>query len=282
MSSAGVGWRGAPAYAMVVAGLLVMMAPAGRRRPRRRFRCRRRDPRALGSAHVAHYPGEHRDAGARRARQRVQHPARPGPRPRRRLLPRRPRAAPPGFAPTARHVRSAGDGAGRGARGRPARARLGQRQPGVERSRTARLPRPPRVPPSRMADDPARPRARTLGHRAREPGLRRRLARWTRNISTEVEGLYSSRSCRPPPPTPKRSSRHRPPLRRWTASISTTPLSERALRLQQGRDRRVPRRSSASGSATTCAASSTRARWWIRWPTPTRSPITGAASASRA
>ena len=132
----------------------------------------------------------------------VQHLARPGARPRRRLLQRRHRAARRGAPAPAGQLRSARNRPHLSARGGPSGARLGQRQPGVERGRSADRARAPRLSPPRVADGAARHRpGRRQGRRptalptsaSSRAGHARRLA--------SSKGSTPRRSPRPPPTT---------------------------------------------------------------------------------
>ena len=107
-----------------------------------------------------------------------------------------PRAA--DLAATAGHLRSAGDRSRQSPRRRPARARVGERQPRVERLGPADRADAPRPPSSRVADGAARSRAGTVEGAGREPGVCRQDraldARADDGPASQqsLEGLYTS------------------------------------------------------------------------------------------
>ena len=180
--------------------------------------------RAVGSAHDAHVAGGDRDDGGGGEGRRLQHPARSGARPRRRVFPERASSRAPaslGAQPSFDPLRG---GHREGARCRAARARVGQRQPGRQRERAAGGARPRRLPSSRVADGSATRSPRSWpAVDPRSPGYLGRLARYVTRASRRARGTLSVAGV-----AALRAAydvgraRHRRALRRSTASISTT------------------------------------------------------------
>ena len=149
-----------------------------------------------------------RHARAHRTRAWVQHAARAGARPRRRVLHEQPRATRRRSSATTRWLRSAGHRADAAHAAGLARARVGQRQLRLERRGHAERPDAHRPPPSRVADGAARPRAGAVarfrkrarrtsascrgGRGHRRPWLRLRPALSRRVSQQSLEGLYTS------------------------------------------------------------------------------------------
>ena len=110
------------------------------------------------------------------------------------------------------------------ARGGPARSRLGQCQPGVERGGPADRARTPRLPPSRMADGAARHRTGARAHRAATARPTSAGSRAGRARSSTRSKDCTRRRSMPEAGAARRIGRprHRAPVRRSTASISIT------------------------------------------------------------
>ena len=175
----------------------------------RRTRLPERSSRTLGAPHLAGVAGKHRVARAIGPRSRVQHVARTGARARRRVLQQRHRAARDRApAPTGR-LRSARNRPHVSARCGTSGARLDQRQPGVERGRSAYCARSPRQQAPRVADGAARDRAGRREGRGRQPCLRRQ--------ARAVDARADRRARRPL----RVSDRSRPPPTTFRASCGT-------------------------------------------------------------
>ena len=124
----------------------------------------------------------------------------------------------------------------------PARARVDQRQPRVERRRSAGRARAPRLPASAVAHGAARHRAGDGHDRSREPGVRRQARaldahavgrdRGALRVADRARGGRLHRVDR---------RRHRAPLRPRRRALRLRALPHRALRLQRRRHPRVPR-----------------------------------------
>ena len=149
-----------------------------------------------------------------------------------------------------RVVRSAGHRPRRGARRGPARPRVGQRQPGLERRGSARsrathiVYRHPEwlMVPRDLAQELSRDQGR------RVPAYVGKLARWTRT-QPSVEGLYASPISPRPPTTSTRSSAI------WCARYDVDGVHldyarypSGSVRLQPRRHSRVPRRCPANAA----------------------------------
>ena len=137
--------------------------------------------------------------------------------------------APPISSVSPHELRSAGDRPRPGARGRAARARVGQRQSRLERRRPAERARAPRPPPSRVADGAARSRAGAVARRPKR--ARRTSASWragrarsrrTGGRAARSKASTRRRSCPRPPITSTPSSAISSRATRSTASTSTT------------------------------------------------------------
>ena len=186
-----------------------------------------------------------------RAGQRLQHAARAGPRPRRRLLQRRPRTPRRRPAAPARDLRPAGNGARRRACLGAARARVGQSQPGLERRGSADCALAHHPPPSRVADGAAGYRARADTRQGRKPGVRRPpgaldagAVEWRRRALRVADPARGGRHLEAVVTRPRRAlCRRRCPPRLRTLSV-------RAVRLQPRRRTR----SSAITSVRHCRA----------------------------
>ena len=168
-----------------------------------------------------------------------------------------------------------------GARGRAARARVGQRQPRLERRRPADRADAHRPPPSRVADGAARPRAGTVARPRREPGVRRQARALDacaddrhrdRRPPQRSKASTRRRSCPRPPITSTRSSATSSRATRSTASTSTT----RATRPNASTTAAAPFARSATPSGRSsparCGARSTARKPTIPLPIRTRFP----------
>ena len=212
--------------AAIAAALCAAIVVPGERRPDARPGRRRRagNARALGAALVADHPRQHRALVWSARRSRLQHAARAGARPRRRVLHEQPRAARRGSRAPAGVVRSARDACS------PRRRRTGIRVHAWVNvnlvSSAVDLPASPdhlvyRHPewlmvPREIAQEVAR---LDPGN----PGYVGKIARWTRGADRDAsKGSTRRRSSPTPPPTPSASSPTSRAATTSTASISTT------------------------------------------------------------
>ena len=226
--------------ALAIAAALIISRSQPRGTPAPQRMLHDGNARAVGAAHLADHAGTHRRAGAVGARSRLQHAAGAGARARRRVLStaasnRAPRTCCGSRRPSIRSHRPRA-----GARGGAARARVGQRQPGLERRRSAGCARARRLSPSRVADGAARYRAGAGdGTEPDSPAYVGKLARWTRAQPSERRrSLCVADHARRRPITRRPSCAISPAATRSTASTSTTRATRAIASTTAARDPR--------------------------------------------
>ncbi len=223
----------------------------------------RGNPRPLGPQNVARLNRIDHRARPHRARARVQHAPRAGQRPRRRVLHEQPRTTRRRSPATPHELRPAGHRPRPGARGRAARARVGERQPRLERRGPAERTDAHRPPSPRVADGAARPRAGTVARPGREPGVCRQAValdarandRGCRRDQLPAGARQPTESRRPLHVAPRARGcrshqrgrpRPRDPLRGRRRPSGLRALPDGTVRLQPRRHSRVPRRDPAT------------------------------------
>ena len=222
----------------------------------RRTRLSERSSRTLGAPHLAGVAGEHRVARAIGSRSRLQHAARPGARARRRVLQQQRRAARRRSSCTSRPASIRSQPSSRSAHAAGLRVHawvnvnLVSSAVDLPIARDHLVNRHPEwlMVPREIAQDVAKVAVDS-------PAYVGKLARWTRAQTGELEGLYAS------PIAPAAADYLQTvvagpdaALRGRRRPFRLRSISERQVRLQPARSRRVPQRGAAAPRSRAAAA----------------------------